>query len=471
MERHWDTASKHERSAPADEAVLAQRQNFCAYLVSARKQRSMSIHEIAGVTRIPVRSLERLESGLFEQLPADVFVRGFLRSYARCVGLDAEDTIRRYTSCGMPAAPVASPMADQLASSMATLHEGGHPSVRQVTAPLPSQAVSEDGIGTSPGWQTQPAAHAAARMSRPATSTDANRNLTETRHVSVAQAAAGAYVQQHDEDASSDDVPVRAPASVPLLDQISASISGLGAASSHDEQTSDEPPARRKRRRRRRQRREIADTASIAPVAKDAQVDSTSSTLGAFDTSRASGRGPVHGPNVESVVDAPDGISLPSIDVVGEVVGEAPRLRAESMSDTTPQLTRAATAAEHAVGRPFTTLPRARAQAARTQPVGRGRAPAVTGRPVLVIDDAHPEEAERAQEERVERSDSSWRSLLPPSLLDSDDGSHRGTLTLAVIILVIVATLTMSYLLRRPNVSGDGVTWNAAAELDEHRFG
>ncbi len=460
MERHWDTASKREHSAPADEAVLALRQNFCDYLVSARKQRSMTIHEIAGVTRIPVRSLERLESGLFEELPADVFVRGFLRSYARCVGLDAEDTIRRYTSCGMPAAPVASPMADQLASSMATLHEGGHPSVRQVTAPLPSQAMSDDGIGTSPGSQPQPVAHAAGRVSRFAASTGVNKTLTETLHVPAAQA--GAYVQPHDQDAS------RAPAAVPLMEQISASISGsisaLGAASSHDEQMSDERPARRKRRRRRRQRREVGDAASIA-----LQVDSTSSTgtsgRGASDTYGTSGYASVHRPIVESVVDAPDNVSMPSI-----VAAEAPRLQADSMSDTSP-LTRAATAAEHAVVQPFTALRRTSAQAARTQPVGRGRAPTVAARPVLVIDDAHPEEAERAQEERVERSDSSWRSLLPPSLLDSDDGSHRGTLTLAVIILVIVATLTMSYLLRRPNVSGDGVTWNAATELDEHRLG
>jgi hypothetical protein len=151
------------------------------------------------------------------------------------------------------------------------------------------------------------------------------------------------------------------------------------------------------------------------------------------------------------------------------VASEAPRPRAERVSDTVSRPGRAATAAEHVTARPFTS--RASTQAARTQPVVRGRASTVAARPVLVIDDAHPEEAERAQEERVERSDSSWRSLLPPSLLDSDDGSHRGTLTLAVIILVIVATLTMSYLLRRPNISGDGVTWNAPTALDEHRVG
>jgi hypothetical protein len=82
-------------------------------------------------------------------------------------------------------------------------------------------------------------------------------------------------------------------------------------------------------------------------------------------------------------------------------------------------------------------------------------------RPMLVIDDDCPDDAERIREAREaarEREDATWRNFLPPSLLDSEQGSRRGALTLAVIILVIVATLTMSYLMRRPNDSGDGVT-------------
>ncbi|HLU68882.1 MAG TPA: hypothetical protein VKZ63_21520, partial [Kofleriaceae bacterium] len=49
------------------------------------------------------------------------------------------------------------------------------------------------------------------------------------------------------------------------------------------------------------------------------------------------------------------------------------------------------------------------------------------------------------------------RTFLPPAWSE-EEGSRRGPLTLAVIILVIVATLTMSYLMRRPSYSGDGVT-------------
>lgn len=80
--------------------------------------------------------------------------------------------------------------------------------------------------------------------------------------------------------------------------------------------------------------------------------------------------------------------------------------------------------------------------------------------PVLRIDDARPDAADEERELRVtrEREDATWKTFLPPALLDSEEGSRRGALTLAVIILVIVATLAMSYLLRRPSDSGDGVT-------------
>ena len=61
-----------------------------------REGRSLKISDVARVTKIPERSLSRLEEGKFEELPGDVFIRGFLRSYARCVGLDGEDLVREY---------------------------------------------------------------------------------------------------------------------------------------------------------------------------------------------------------------------------------------------------------------------------------------------------------------------------------------------------------------------------------------
>jgi hypothetical protein len=82
--------------------------------------------------------------------------------------------------------------------------------------------------------------------------------------------------------------------------------------------------------------------------------------------------------------------------------------------------------------------------------------------PSLVIDDADPESAERVLEERAEKL-APRRAFLPPILLDREDRSGRqGGLTLAVILLLIAATLTLSYLMRRPSAGGDGVTMRDA---------
>ena len=43
-----------------------------------------------------------------------------------------------------------------------------------------------------------------------------------------------------------------------------------------------------------------------------------------------------------------------------------------------------------------------------------------------------------------------------------DRVGRQGGLTLAVIILLIAATLTLSYLMRRPSASGDGMTQREA---------
>lgn len=86
----------------------------------------------------------------------------------------------------------------------------------------------------------------------------------------------------------------------------------------------------------------------------------------------------------------------------------------------------------------------------------------------LVIDDDNPERAERDQLSRErERADRGRTNFLPPILRDQERQARQGGLTLAVIILLIVATLTLSYLMRRPSSTGEGITRAAtpAAEL------
>lgn len=68
------------------------------YLRQQREAKAMSIEEVARATRVPMSSVERLESDQFDELPGEVFVRGFMKSYARAVGLDSDDVLARYTA-------------------------------------------------------------------------------------------------------------------------------------------------------------------------------------------------------------------------------------------------------------------------------------------------------------------------------------------------------------------------------------
>jgi cytoskeletal protein RodZ len=54
----------------------------------------MSLDELASLTKIPRRSLERLEAGAFDRTP-DGFSRGFVRTVADALGLDRDDAVNR----------------------------------------------------------------------------------------------------------------------------------------------------------------------------------------------------------------------------------------------------------------------------------------------------------------------------------------------------------------------------------------
>jgi transcriptional regulator with XRE-family HTH domain len=61
-----------------------------------RGEMHVPLTEVARSTRIRVRYLELLEEGEYEKLPADVYVRGFLRNYARFLGVDESALLKLY---------------------------------------------------------------------------------------------------------------------------------------------------------------------------------------------------------------------------------------------------------------------------------------------------------------------------------------------------------------------------------------
>ena len=67
-----------------------------ASLRKAREERSITLQEIAASTKIGVRFLEYIESDRHSDLPAVVYIRGFVQEYARCLGLDPRSTAESY---------------------------------------------------------------------------------------------------------------------------------------------------------------------------------------------------------------------------------------------------------------------------------------------------------------------------------------------------------------------------------------
>jgi cytoskeletal protein RodZ len=61
-----------------------------------REIRGISLKEIADTTKISKRFLEAIERNDHKTLPAPVFTRGFVREYARYLGLNAEEIVNRY---------------------------------------------------------------------------------------------------------------------------------------------------------------------------------------------------------------------------------------------------------------------------------------------------------------------------------------------------------------------------------------
>ncbi len=66
------------------------------HLKNIREVKGIALDEIAQKTRIRVSYLKALEDENFEQLPPEVFSKGFLRAYAKYIGLDPEVVIKSY---------------------------------------------------------------------------------------------------------------------------------------------------------------------------------------------------------------------------------------------------------------------------------------------------------------------------------------------------------------------------------------
>lgn len=88
-----------DKSAEADAGS-----SFGTWLRRQREARQISLREVAERTKISLRYLQAMEDDRFEVLPAPVFAKGFLREYARYVGLSPDEVVNHYLSVQQPQA-------------------------------------------------------------------------------------------------------------------------------------------------------------------------------------------------------------------------------------------------------------------------------------------------------------------------------------------------------------------------------
>jgi len=76
--------------------------SFGENLRRERELRGISLEEIAASTKIKVGFLEAMEKDELARLPGGIFARGFMRTYASYLGLDADQFIAEYQAAAQP---------------------------------------------------------------------------------------------------------------------------------------------------------------------------------------------------------------------------------------------------------------------------------------------------------------------------------------------------------------------------------
>jgi cytoskeletal protein RodZ len=71
---------------------------FGGYLQAIRLKRGISLEKVSEETRIGLGTLKAIEQEALDELPAEVFLKGFLRSYAAFIDADSDEAVRRYES-------------------------------------------------------------------------------------------------------------------------------------------------------------------------------------------------------------------------------------------------------------------------------------------------------------------------------------------------------------------------------------
>ncbi len=439
--------------------VVDARMSLAMWLRAGRSQRNMSLADVARITKIQVRILEKLEAGTIKTgdgMPADVFVRGFVRSIAKCLGLDEAEALRRYTEAAAQAALDLSPVT--ATASARAFVESMSELAPQAARTSPPRLLASAPMLAAGSLQDLP------RASEIVVDVD-----VETMVADAAPSESTSIEVIHVAEV------VAAPVEAAPVEATLVEAELVAEATDGKKKKSKKATGTGKGRKRKA----IATGTPFEPtpvVAQPSEIATAtavdpSESMTMVATERESFEIPAEIPSTETAPNTDAALAFatfvasnPSIDAADDVSTIAAVVSAIDSTEVVPA------GETWAPKMPIVVAPTVPWRlAASAQSLARSKSSTARVVPSMVIDDANPDLAEREIEDRAAARSPDLsavrRSFLPPILMDREDRSARqGGLTLAVIILLIAATLTLSYLMRRPSSSGDGVT---QAELIE----
>lgn len=85
--------------------MVEEKESLGRYLKREREFRNLSLGEASKITKVKVPILKAIEEDQYASLPSPTYVKGFLLSYAKYIGLDPDDVLLRYES-GLRGRPV-----------------------------------------------------------------------------------------------------------------------------------------------------------------------------------------------------------------------------------------------------------------------------------------------------------------------------------------------------------------------------
>jgi cytoskeleton protein RodZ len=83
--------------------------SFGERLKKEREKRGMTLEDVSGATKISVRNLRALEQEKFDQMPGGIFNRGFVRAFAKHLGLDDDQVVADYMEASGETVPTLDP--------------------------------------------------------------------------------------------------------------------------------------------------------------------------------------------------------------------------------------------------------------------------------------------------------------------------------------------------------------------------